>query len=240
MPTLVDTRNSTTKWAGEPLVVSSADPFSAQTEIAEKVVGALQLALKADEKKDLAERPTDNPQAYDAYLRGKATLDAVFRTSVSIRDVDQAIAELQRATTLDPKFAKAWALLAGARFGRAVEVPGDTVSMRLVGSRAEPDAAGWNPQCQSSGRCRSARRARQVRRCSAGAADAGCKGRVDEGRNRARAEDADAPREFCLRGVSQGAGVGGATAFSAPSSTRRSPARRSSCRSRSHSLIWSS
>jgi TolB-like protein len=132
MPTLVDTRNSTTKWAGEPLVVSSADPFSAQTEIAEKVVGALQLALKADEKKDLAERPTDNPQAYDAFLRGKATLDAVYRTSVSVRDIDQAVAELQRATTLDPKFAAAWATLAIARFTRAGEVPGDTASRRLA------------------------------------------------------------------------------------------------------------
>ena len=132
MPTLVDTRNATTRWAGDPLVVSSADPFSAQTEIAQKVVDALQLALESDEQRDLAARPTDNPQAYDAYLRGKALFDAVWRTSVSVRDIDQATAEFQRAVTLDPEFAKAWAMLSAARFNRSIEVPGDTASRRLA------------------------------------------------------------------------------------------------------------
>jgi TolB-like protein len=132
MPTLVDTRNATTRWAGEPLVVSSADPFSAQTEIAQKVVDALQLALGSEEQRNLVQKPTDNPQAYDAYLRGKAIMDAVYRTSTSVRDIDQAASEFQRAVTLDPTFAKAWAMLSVARFERSTEVPSDTASMRLA------------------------------------------------------------------------------------------------------------
>jgi TolB-like protein/Tfp pilus assembly protein PilF len=131
MPTLVNTRDATMKWAGEPLVVSSDDPFSAQTEIATKVADALQLALGADERRDLAARPTQNTDAYDAYQRGKAIFHNVLRTAFSIRDIDQAISDLKRAVSLDPKFADAWAYLSAAYGNRAFEVAGDTASLRL-------------------------------------------------------------------------------------------------------------
>ena len=131
MPTLVSTRDATTKWAGEPLVVSSDDPFSAQTEIATKVADALQLALGADERRDLAARPTQNTEAYDAYQRGKSIVEKISRTSFSIRDNDQGISELKRAVSLDPKFAEAWAYLSVAYGNRAYEVTGDTISLRL-------------------------------------------------------------------------------------------------------------
>ncbi len=136
MPTLVNTSDATTKWAGDPVVVSSDDPFSAQTEIATQVANALQLALGSEEKQDLEERPTENVRAYDAYLRGKAVFDAVFRTSMSVRDLDQSAAEFQRAVGLDPGFAKAWAMLAAAKFNRAMEVPGDTASLRQANEAA--------------------------------------------------------------------------------------------------------
>ncbi len=132
MPTLVNTRDATTRWAGEPLVVSSDDPFTAQTEIATRVTSALRLALGTEEKRDLEKRPTENAQAYDAFLRGKAIFERVFRTSTSVRDLDQAIAEFQRAVSLDGKFAQGWAMLAIGRFTRAGEVAGDTASLRLA------------------------------------------------------------------------------------------------------------
>jgi TolB-like protein len=132
MPTLVRTSDATTRWAGEPLVVSSEDPFTAQTEIASKVAAALQIALGADEQRDLAERPTENTQAYDAFLRGKALYEADRRTSTSIRNIDQAIAEFRRAIALDPKFAQAWAYLTYAAYERAREVAGDTASYQLT------------------------------------------------------------------------------------------------------------
>jgi TolB-like protein/Tfp pilus assembly protein PilF len=132
IPTLVSTSDATTKWAGDPLVVSSRDPFSAQTAIAQQVAGALQLALGAEERRDLAQRPTSNIDAYDAYLRGKALFDQNVRTSSSLRTLDQAIAEFRRATSLDPRFAQAWAYLAFSAVERAREMPGDTASERIA------------------------------------------------------------------------------------------------------------
>ena len=136
MPTLVNTRDATTKWAGEPIVISSDDPFSAQTEIATKVAGALELALGADERRDLATRPTQSTEAYDAYQRGKAIFENVLRTSFSIRDVDQAISEFKRAISLDPDFALAWAYLSASYANRGWEVAGDTTSVRLADEAA--------------------------------------------------------------------------------------------------------
>ncbi|MEO5903735.1 MAG: protein kinase, partial [Gemmatimonadaceae bacterium] len=137
MPTLVSTSDATTKWAGEPVIVSSDDPFSAQTEIATKVAGALQIALGADEKRDLAERPTQNVEAYDAYQRGKALFEKTLRASFSVREMDQAISELKRAVSLDPNFADAWAYLSACYSGRAYEVSGDTTSQKLTTETAK-------------------------------------------------------------------------------------------------------
>jgi len=137
MPTLVNTRDATTKWAGEPVVVSSDDPFTAQTEIASKVAGALQLALGSDEKRDLVKRPTQNTAAYDAYLRGRSILDRVFRVSTSVREIDQSIAELRRAVSIDPNFAVAWATLSAALAARAYQIPGDSLSVRESKEAAE-------------------------------------------------------------------------------------------------------
>jgi serine/threonine-protein kinase len=132
LPTLVKTSDATTRWAGDPVVVSSDDPFSAQTEIATKVATALQVALGADERRDLAQRPTENTKAYDAFLRGKALFQANLRVATSVRVIDQAIAEFQRAVSLDPKFAQAWAYLSYAAYDRAREVAGDTASFSLT------------------------------------------------------------------------------------------------------------
>ena len=136
LPTLVNTKDATTKWAGEPVIVSSSDPFTAQTEIATKVASALRVALVDNDRRELAEHPTENTAAYDAYLRGKAIYDANWRTSASIKSIDQAISEFRRAVTLDPRFAQGWALLAQASYERSVEVPGDTVSLRNAMSAA--------------------------------------------------------------------------------------------------------
>jgi len=145
MPTLVNASDATTKWAGDPLIVSSDDPFSAQTEIATKVASALQLALGADDRRELAVRPTQNTEAYDAYLRGKSILEAVDRSATSVRSIDQSVSEFQRAVALDPKFAQAWAMLAFATWWRAEVVPGDTASMNRT-YQAARRAESLNPR----------------------------------------------------------------------------------------------
>ncbi|MEO5904206.1 MAG: protein kinase, partial [Gemmatimonadaceae bacterium] len=141
MPTLVRTSDATTRWAGDPMIVSSKDPFSAQTEIATKVAGALRIALGSDEVRQLAEKPTENIAAYDAYLRGKAIFDATVKTSLSVRDIDQAISEFKRAVSLDPKFAQGWAQLTYASYKRAEAVPGDSASFRVAMESAKRAAS---------------------------------------------------------------------------------------------------
>jgi TolB-like protein len=84
------------------------DIFGVESEIAKRIAEALQAKLTGREEQALAVKPTNNPEAYDAYLRGLA-LEA--RTSTG---VDKAIGFFERAVQLDPAFAVAWARLSRA------------------------------------------------------------------------------------------------------------------------------
>ncbi len=84
------------------------DIFSVESEVAKKIADQLRAKLSGQEKEVIAEKPTDNPQAYDAYLRGLAyTLKTGFTPATSLG----AQKSLKEAVRLDPKFALAWALL---------------------------------------------------------------------------------------------------------------------------------
>ena len=80
--------------------------FGVEGEIAQTVAEALKAKLTGAEEKVLAQKPTSNPAAYDAYLQGMAQ----FRK----RD-DQGLkasqGSLEEAVRLDPQFAAAWAAL---------------------------------------------------------------------------------------------------------------------------------
>ena len=84
------------------------DIFSVESEVAKKIADQLRAKLSGQEKEIIAEKPTDNPQAYDAYLRGLAyTLKTGFTPATSLG----AQKSLKEAVRLDPKFPLAWALL---------------------------------------------------------------------------------------------------------------------------------
>src|SRR5262249_23773565 len=62
----------------------------------------------------LAIKPTNNPEAYDAYLRGVA-FETRFYASFFSGDLEEkAISFFERAVQLDPNFALAWARLSRA------------------------------------------------------------------------------------------------------------------------------
>jgi tetratricopeptide (TPR) repeat protein len=68
----------------------------------------LRAKLTGREEREIAAKPTDNPEAYDAYLRGLAYTLKTFNTPANFLDAQKYLRE---AVRLDPKFALAWALL---------------------------------------------------------------------------------------------------------------------------------
>ena len=77
--------------------------FAIQSEISEQIARALEATLTQDEERRINERPTDNLAAYNAYLRGRQL--QARRNTVQL---NEAMAEFQRAVELDPNFALAW------------------------------------------------------------------------------------------------------------------------------------
>jgi TolB-like protein/class 3 adenylate cyclase/Tfp pilus assembly protein PilF len=85
------------------------DIFSVESEVAKAIAEQLRAHLTDREEQVIAAKPTDNPEAYDAYLRGLAyTLKAGADDPVNALGAQKYLKE---AVRLDPKFALAWALL---------------------------------------------------------------------------------------------------------------------------------
>lgn len=86
------------------------DIFAVESEVAKAIADALQAKLTGGEQQALAVKPTNNSEAYDAYLRGLAL---EVRAS-SPTDSDKVVGFYERAVQLDPAFALAWARLSRA------------------------------------------------------------------------------------------------------------------------------
>src|SRR5881227_3002404 len=68
---LVNVQTGSQLWA-ETYDRKLSDIFSVETEISKGIADSLQAKLTGREERALAAKPTNNPQAYDAYLRGLA------------------------------------------------------------------------------------------------------------------------------------------------------------------------
>ena len=84
------------------------DIFAVESEIAKAIADQLRAKLTGQEEQVIAAKPTDNPEAYDAYLRGLAY---TLKTGNHSANALGAQKYLREAVRLDPKFALAWALL---------------------------------------------------------------------------------------------------------------------------------
>jgi TolB-like protein/Tfp pilus assembly protein PilF len=84
------------------------DIFSVESEVAKAIADQLRAKLTGQEAEVIAAKPTDNPQAYDAYLRGLAY---ALKTGFTPANSLGAQRSLKEAVRLDPKFALGWALL---------------------------------------------------------------------------------------------------------------------------------
>ena len=103
------------------------DIFGVESEIAKGIAAALEAKLTGREEQALAVKPTNNPEAYDAYLRGLA-----FEARTASHTFDllrKAIDFYEQAVRLDPNFALAW-----ARLSRANAYLYDSPAERTVGT----------------------------------------------------------------------------------------------------------
>ena len=80
------------------------DVFAIQEEIARSIAQALRITLTPQEEKTIASKPTESPQAYDFYLRG--------RGYTRRENMDYALQMFEQAIQLDPNFALAHAGIA--------------------------------------------------------------------------------------------------------------------------------
>ena len=86
------------------------DIFGVESEIAKRIAESLQAKLTRRDEQYLAAKPTNNPEAYDAYLRGLA-FDKRSWAFYPAGIVEKAVSFYERAVQLDPNFAIAWARL---------------------------------------------------------------------------------------------------------------------------------
>src|SRR6266478_1094101 len=84
------------------------DVFGVEGEVASAIADQLNAKLSGAEQKAVAEKPTQNAAAYDAYLRGLTIEHNNYNYDVYI----QAERNYQRAVELDPNFGLAWARMA--------------------------------------------------------------------------------------------------------------------------------
>ncbi|HEX2455659.1 MAG TPA: winged helix-turn-helix domain-containing protein [Vicinamibacterales bacterium] len=81
--------------------------LSLQQELSAAIATQIRLRLSPDRLSALGRRQTHEPEAYDLYLRGRN-----FANQRTPATTNRAIEYFQRATTLDPNYALAWAELA--------------------------------------------------------------------------------------------------------------------------------
>ena len=105
---LVNVNNGYQVWS-DAYNSSEKDFLRLQSEVAQKVAVALQVKLGVVETEHFAKPPTDDPEAYDLYLRGRYLLNK--RTAESIQT---GLALFQQAIARDPKFALGHAGIADA------------------------------------------------------------------------------------------------------------------------------
>src|SRR6266513_596958 len=104
---LIKAANDSHLWA-ETFDRKLTDIFSVESDVAKAIAEQLRATLTGREEKVIAAKPTDNPEAYDAYLRGLAYTLKTYPTSANVLGAQKYLRE---AVRLDPKFALGWALL---------------------------------------------------------------------------------------------------------------------------------
>jgi len=138
---LIKAANDSHLWA-DTFDRKLTDIFSVESEVAKAIADQLRAKLTGREEQVIAAKPTDNPAAYDAYLRGLAYY---VRGSTTAKQL-AAQKYLKEAVRLDPKFALSWALLSYVdALGYITAVLQPTVALREEARQAAENALSLQP-----------------------------------------------------------------------------------------------
>lgn len=112
------------------------DVFGVEGEVASAIAEQLNAKLTGTEQKAVAAKPTQNPAAYDAYLRGLSLEHNEYSYGAYL----QVATDYAEAVRLDPNFALAWARLASIRsflyFNRIEANTNTAVAVKEAADRA--------------------------------------------------------------------------------------------------------
>jgi TolB-like protein/class 3 adenylate cyclase/Tfp pilus assembly protein PilF len=139
---LIKAANDSHLWA-DTFDRKLTDLLSVESEVAKAIAEQLRVHLTGREEQVIAAKPTDNPEAYDAYLRGLAYNVKTVYTPANALGAQKYLRE---AVRLDPKFALGWALLsiADAR-GYITQSLEPTVALREEARQAAETALALQP-----------------------------------------------------------------------------------------------
>jgi serine/threonine protein kinase/Tfp pilus assembly protein PilF len=144
---LVDARTDLTIWS-ETYDRDLTDIFTIQSEVAQMIARKLTATISPVQKKWIEAKPTENLEAYDRYLRAKqliafADVNALF--GYYERDLIDAIALLEQAIGLDPKFTLAYCACAKANAALCFRYD-STLARRALGDEAVKQALRLQPE----------------------------------------------------------------------------------------------
>jgi TolB-like protein len=105
---LIDVKTQNNLWS-ETIERDYSKIFDIQSEIAQQIAEKLAVKVSADEKKRIEQKPTDNLNAYEFYLKGRS-----YYYNYKDNDNEKAIEYFKKAIALDNAYALAWAGLGDA------------------------------------------------------------------------------------------------------------------------------
>ncbi len=126
---LIDAKNDEHIWS-EDFIREKKQIFSIQSEIAKKIAEELRVILSPDEINRMESRPTEDIQAYQAYLRGRYY---VGQPHFTLQNWNLAVDNFKQAVEIDTGFALAYAELARSN-ARLYYLRHDLSESRLLNS----------------------------------------------------------------------------------------------------------
>jgi len=103
---LIDVRDNKQLW-GEQYIRKIADALGVQQEVSKEISERLRTRLSGEEQKQLRKRDTSNPEAFQAYMRGR-----YYWNKRTAQNIQKAMEQFQQAADKDPNYALAYVGLA--------------------------------------------------------------------------------------------------------------------------------